>query len=127
MDRYHVVVSRGGKFWFVQVRDLPMGMTQARRIAEVEPMARDLIASLLDIPPDSFELTIRFEGDLADHAAVAIEARAAARAATERAEAEAREAARYLVDQGLAVRDAAALLQVSPGWVSVLTRGGKAA
>lgn len=127
MDRYRVVVSRSGKFWFVQVTDLPMGMTQARRIADVEPMARDLIASLLDIPPDSFELTIRFEGDLADHAAVAIEARAAARAAAERAEADTREAARYLIGQGLAVRDAAALLQVSPGWVSVLTRADDAA
>jgi hypothetical protein len=127
VDRYRVNVSRSGKFWFVQVPDVPMGMTQARRIAEVQPMARDLIASLLDIPPDSFELAIRFEGDLADHAAVAIEARALARAAAERAEAESREAARYLVDQGLAVRDVAALLQVSPGWVSVLTREGKVA
>jgi hypothetical protein len=35
-------------------------VTQARRPEEVEPMARDAVALLLEVPEDSFDLDIRY-------------------------------------------------------------------
>lgn len=59
---YAATVTRAGAYWHVAIADVPMGYTQARRLAEVEPMARDLIATLLDVPADSFALVVHYEG-----------------------------------------------------------------
>ena len=49
-------VERDGRFWLIEVDGV--GMTQALSVEEIEPMARDLVALFLDIPADSFDLTI---------------------------------------------------------------------
>ena len=47
----------GGLFWSVRVPAIER-TTQARTLAELEPMTRDLIAVMEDVPPGSFELTV---------------------------------------------------------------------
>ncbi len=49
-------VERDGRFWLIEVDGV--GMTQALSVEEIEPIARDLVALFLDIPADSFDLTI---------------------------------------------------------------------
>jgi hypothetical protein len=60
MNTYTVRVNREGKWWMVRVPDLG-AITQARRLGEVEEMARSLIAITLDVPEDSFGLRVELE------------------------------------------------------------------
>jgi hypothetical protein len=48
VDRYQVEVTRDGRWWMISVPEID-GLTQARRLAEVEQMARELIAVTLDV------------------------------------------------------------------------------
>ena len=54
---YHASVERDGRFWLIRVTEIDR-VTQARSIEEIEPMVRDLIATHLDIEPDSFEVRL---------------------------------------------------------------------
>lgn len=121
---YAAAVSRDGRFWLIAVtRDgVTFGLTQARKLGEVEPMARDLIATILDEPADAVPLTITFASEIAELTTPVFAARANAETAKGRAEDATRAAARQLLDKGVSVRDAATLLGVSASWVSVLTR-----
>jgi hypothetical protein len=62
--------ERDGRWWLVRVPGV--GITQARRLSEVEPMARDLIATVLDVAADSFEVRVVNAGE-ADIVALAAE------------------------------------------------------
>jgi predicted RNase H-like HicB family nuclease len=55
MNTYHAVATRDGKYWLVHVPELGQ-YTQARTLAEVEPMARELISLVLEVPADSFQV-----------------------------------------------------------------------
>lgn len=57
MRTYRAEVTRDGEFWSVRVPEIGR-TTQARTPGEIEPMARDLIAVMEDIPADSFGLEI---------------------------------------------------------------------
>lgn len=57
MDRYTAHVTRDGGFWLIHVPEIDHA-TQARCRGEIEPMARDLIAIMAEVEPDSFELDI---------------------------------------------------------------------
>jgi len=56
---YMVEARRSGRWWAIAVPDLPGIFSQARRLADVEPMARDAIAAVLDVAPRSFGIVIR--------------------------------------------------------------------
>jgi hypothetical protein len=56
---YRAEVSRDGEFWRIRVPEVDRS-TQARDEDEIEPMARDLIAIMDDVPADSFALTVTF-------------------------------------------------------------------
>jgi hypothetical protein len=62
MDRYRVEVTREGRWWLISVPEIDE-LTQARRLAEVEKMARDLIAITLDIRLSEVAVDITF-GDI---------------------------------------------------------------
>jgi hypothetical protein len=114
MDTYHAHVERGDRYWLVRVREVDR-WTQARRLREVEEMARDLVAVMLDVDADSFQLDVTY--DLPDSVrrrlAEADRLRQESDAAKSAAAAESRAAARELVESGLSLRDTAQLLGLS--------------
>lgn len=114
MSRYTANVTRDGRFWLIGVPEIDRH-TQARNLAEIEPMARDLIAIMEEIEPDSFELdvTITMPSAIAAHLARAAELRVAEAAARVEAAAEVRTAAVALKDAGIPLRDLGKLLGVS--------------
>jgi len=111
---YHAEVERDGKFWLIHVPEAGR-WTQARNVREIEPMARDLIAIMDEVPPDSFELDVHIT--LPDDVRRELEESAALREQAARAQARAarlsRAAARRLHAQGVPLRDIGKVLGVS--------------
>lgn len=58
MTVYDVNIERDGKWWAISVPELPGAFSQARTRDEVAEMARDVIALYLDVPHDSFVVSI---------------------------------------------------------------------
>src|SRR6266542_4230663 len=114
MDTYHARVERGDRYWLVRVHEVDR-WTQARHLREVEEMARDLVAVMLEVDPNSFQLEVTYElpDSVQRHLAEADRLRRQSDAAKSAAAAESRAAARELVESGLPLRDAAQLLGVS--------------
>jgi hypothetical protein len=119
---YRVIVERWGKWWTVEVPDVPGGHSQARRLDQVEATARELIAFQLELPDSKIseiELTleIRLPADLAAEVdAARREAEAAKReaeAARKRERAALERAARRLTGASLTQREAAKVLGLS--------------
>jgi hypothetical protein len=118
---YRVDAERRGDWWTLTSPDAPGAVSQVRRLSQADEHAREAIAFVLDIDPDSFDLHIvpRLTPALADQLA-------AARSATEEAADAARRAAdqqrkiiqELAMTQGLNGREIAALLGVSPQRVS---------
>lgn len=114
MTTYQAKASRDGKYWLVYVPEIDKH-TQARSLGEVEPMARDLIATWLDIEPDSFAVTPQVElpAEATRHLEQAAKYRMEAAEAQAEAAREYRFAALSLREKGLTVRDVGAALGVS--------------
>jgi hypothetical protein len=116
---YSVVAERDGAWWAIEVTiGLPKNrvvFTQARRINDIDAMARDAIALLLEVAPDSFDLAIqhRLPTGLQQH--LDLYSRAEELDTVVRSEsADARSrAAAGLVAAGLTFREAGNLLGVS--------------
>ncbi|MGH3935005.1 MAG: hypothetical protein ACRDS1_08525 [Pseudonocardiaceae bacterium] len=89
--------------------------TQARTLREVEPMTRDLVATMAGAAPDSFDLTtdITLPDEVTTHLKHAEQLREQSRQAQASAAAEVRQAARLLAEQGMSLRDVGAALGVS--------------
>jgi len=114
MTTYHARVVRGDVFWLVHVPEIDH-YTQARNLGEVESMARDLIAVIKEIDPQSFTLEVSVE--LPDEVTVHLKRSQALRQESDRtkhlAAQEVRVAAKELRERGLTVRDIGAALAVS--------------
>lgn len=111
---YEVTVSHGERYWLVEVPAIGH-VTQARNLAEVEPMARDLIAVMLEVEPGSIQLTTTIElpETVTTHLARSAHLREEAGRVQSQAAQEVRLAARALRDSGLTVRDIGRALDVS--------------
>lgn len=59
--RFKVSVKQDGTLWFIQIPSHENIFTQARSIEEIEPMTRDVISLMLNIPADSFEIELSFD------------------------------------------------------------------
>ena len=76
--RYEIVAERDGHRWFLQVPELPGVFSQVRRLDQAADMARDAIASFLDIASDGFDVQVvpvlddRLEEDLGRLAALRV-------------------------------------------------------
>jgi hypothetical protein len=57
MKTYDVTVTREGKWWMIDVPAVD-GLTQARRLAEIQDMAVSLIAITLDVPSSQVGVNI---------------------------------------------------------------------
>jgi hypothetical protein len=111
---YHAQVDRDGKVWRICVPEVAR-TTQARTLREVEPMARDLIAIMDNVPADSFGLDVilTLPADVQAELDRSAELREqAARSQTQAAQL-ARRAARRLRDEGLPLQDVGKALGVS--------------
>lgn len=110
---YEVRVRRDGRFWLVEIPSLD-GMTQARRLDEVDAMAREYIALVTD---DESPVELDVHVELPDDVRALVAHVAALREEAERmqrqATAEAVEAAVRLKDDGLTVREVGRALGVS--------------
>ena len=123
---YKVTAVRSGRWWAIQAPELKGVHSQARRLDQVDSMAREAIALMLQVPEDSFDLTI--EPDLASLGGLqaAIEDALKAREASEHAQDQASTAMRHAVGEirslGYTARDAGMLLGVSNQRISQIER-----
>jgi hypothetical protein len=112
---YAVDVRRSGRWWAIAVPELRGVFSQARRLADVEPMARGAIAAVLDVPPRSCDVVLRPNlGDRLERlVSEARESRAAAHEAQFAAADRSVRAIRSLQKAGVPLRDAGELLGIS--------------
>lgn len=122
MDTYTAQVRRAESVWLVYVPEVDR-TTQARNVAEIEPMARDLVAVMRDVEPGSFELRTEIElpASVRAHLDAVEQARAVEAEARERGASELRAAATDLKHAGMSLREVGALLGVSHQRASQLT------
>jgi predicted RNase H-like HicB family nuclease/predicted XRE-type DNA-binding protein len=122
---YTARARRSGRWWAIDVPELPGVYSQARRLDRVEPMARDAIALFLDVDPATFD--VRVETNLPSDLRRDVDAVGRLRAEADRLQAESSGAMRRLTHEllgrGLSVRDAAEILGISHQRVSQLVRG----
>lgn len=111
---YVATAERAGKSWHIEVPAIDR-VTQGRWASEVEVMARDLIASHLDVPIEDVAVDIEWKlpGDASSHVARAAELRAEAAAANAASAHESRLAARALHGSGLGSTEIGTVLGVS--------------
>jgi predicted RNase H-like HicB family nuclease len=112
---YRAVAERDGAWWAIRVPELRGVYSQARRLADVEAMARDAIALMLDVEPNSFDVSVEsvLDSDAAELVEQALAGRLEAERAARRASAQLRVAVDRLAASGLTVRDIAHILGLS--------------
>lgn len=124
MREYSIEVEREGRWWMIRVPEIN-GITQARRIGEIEDMARSLIAISTGAPAAEVAVRVARIGipggrDIASVAEHVRQLRSDAAGAEARAVRESGEFAIMLTAAGIPVRDTAALIGISPQRVSQL-------
>jgi len=114
---YTAVCDRAGDWWVIQVDPAPRKhvVTQARRLGQIDRTARDAVALLLQVAPDSFDLVvdIRLPGSVRQLIDRATELRKEAALASEAAAQAMTDAARALLGGGLTMREAGQVLGLS--------------
>ena len=113
---YRISAERTDRgWWVVRVLDMRHVVTQARKASEIEEMARDVIALLEEVPPDSFDIEVvhQIGGGLDNEIAEVRRLRREADDLTARSRAATADAARHLRDAGLSVREIGALLGIA--------------
>jgi DNA-binding CsgD family transcriptional regulator len=124
---YRVVVTREDGHWLADVPELQGAHTYARNLPALDQAVREVIVLAADLPDEAMpELVIDYDYHTGDPEldTTAVEVRRLRRQAYElaaTAAAQTEQAAIRLVARGLSVRDAAALLGISPQRVSQLT------
>src|ERR1019366_2533676 len=111
---YRADVERDGRFWHIRVPEVGRS-TQARHVRDIEPMARDLIAVMEDVPADSFlvDVDIALPDEVRKDLDLSADLRQQAATSQHAAAELTRHAARRLHDDGLTLRDIGKLLDVS--------------
>lgn len=126
MYEYKIEIVRDGRWWMVHVPEID-GVTQARRLAEAETMAREYIALDQGVPYDEIKVetaSIRMAEpefrELLEGARDIKDLREKAAALDRQATRDAHEYVHWLTTYGVPVRDIATLLEISPQRVSQL-------
>ncbi len=125
-ETYTVLAEPSGSWWAITIAELRGVFTQARRLENVEHMARDAIALLLDVPADSFDIDIRqvLDPEVAQAVDEAISARSEAADRRRVAALKSREAVRLLDQRGLPQRDIGRILHLSHQRVAQILASG---
>lgn len=125
---YDIEVTRDGRWWMVSIPAID-GLTQARRLDEVEEMARSYIALDTDVPLSTVgigQVVVEVGGeDLHKHMEELAALRAEAEAAQARVAERARELAIELAERDVPTRDIGSMLGVSHQRVSQLTASAR--
>jgi predicted RNase H-like HicB family nuclease len=116
---YTVTCRRVGGWWAISVTELKGVHSQTHRLDQVEAMAREAIALMLDVAPDSFDIDV--VPQVPAPVTRAVKARASAQAAEQAAEAATQQAVQTLLGNGYTVRDVGALLGLSPQRISQIS------
>ena len=125
---YIATARRSGDWWAIEVPGVEGVHSQARRLDQVDSMAREAIALMLDVPEDSFDLILMPELDNEVTVLLGEVARAKGhlRDAEGQVAAMLRMTAEKLTKQrGLTTRDAGKVMGVSFQRISQLTSGGE--
>ena len=114
---YDVDVTREGRWWMIAIPAID-GLAQARRVSEIEGMARSLIAVTLDVPLSGVVLgrvsiAVGDFGDVSEDVALVSHLKEEAATAEALAAKHQRVVAQGLVAVGVPLRDVGALLGVS--------------
>lgn len=116
MRTYDVNVNREGKWWMVSIPEIE-GLTQARRLAEAETMAREYISLSLDTPIDDVGVRLTVENidriDVASALAQIQRDREQAAVLEADARSGAEELARRLATANVPVRDIGTMMGIS--------------
>lgn len=81
MKTYTVRATRSGNWWAIDAPEVPGVHSQARRLDQVEAMAREALALVLEVDEDSFDLVV--DPVLPDEAQRIVDALNASRAAAD--------------------------------------------
>lgn len=116
MKTFMVTARRAGKWWALEVPEVPGVFSQVRRLDQAEAMARDALATMLDVAPDSFG--VKVEPALDDAAREVLDALARAKKELARVQRDAALAAQRAAvvltrDDGLSMRDAGEVMNLS--------------
>jgi predicted RNase H-like HicB family nuclease len=115
--RYLVRAVRSGRWWAIDVPELPGVLSQARRLDQVESMAREVIALMLNVPEDSFDVSVEPDldslGGVREPILAALRERERASAAQDAASSAMRHAVSEVRASGYTSRDAGLLLGIS--------------
>lgn len=111
---------RSGKWWAIEVPELPGLFTQVRRLDQVAEMAEDAAILLGRVGPFEIEVIPVLADDLEAEIKAARGLATEARTLQRRAATTSREVVERLRSEGLTVRDVATVLAISPQRVSQL-------
>jgi predicted RNase H-like HicB family nuclease len=130
MWTYRATATRDGRWWFIRVPHEPGLYTQVLRLDHAEAMLREVIALMLEVPEDSFDVVVEPDLDSLGDLRALIEAsrlrRREATLAQEAASRTTRDAVNRLRASGLTSRDVGTLLGVSVQRVSQVERKASA-
>lgn len=123
---YEVTAARHSRWWVIEVPYLAAVHSQARRLDQVESMAREAIEFHLQARGDSFDVTVTIDtaslGSLETTIEDAMRARKAAEHAQQQASAALRRAVLDIRNAGFTARDAGMLLGLSNQRISQIER-----
>lgn len=123
MSTYRVTARRVGEWWALEVPDLPGVFSQAKRLDAAEDAAREAIALMLDVEPDTLSIIIEPQLTQEEQAVLrAAEEARKARAQAEENERRAMQQAASTLTRNLSQRDAGRVLGVSFQRVSQLLK-----
>ncbi|KQS08279.1 hypothetical protein ASG04_14315 [Curtobacterium sp. Leaf183] len=115
MAVYQARAHREGRWWAIDIPSVDAA-TQARRVTDVEWMARECVALTLDVPEDDVEIDVHFvlPDDARAKWEVSRQKAEAARSEAAEAASLAREVVRAMRADGYTYAETASLLGVSP-------------
>lgn len=116
MKTYTVRAQRSGKWWALEVLEVPGAFSQVRRLDQAEAMARDAIATMLNVDAASFAVEV--VPDCPPDVVALLESVRRVKEALEQAQRDASEivhqaAVTLTRDDGLSMRDAGRLIGIS--------------
>ena len=119
---YEVRAIRSGRWWTLEADDVPRARSQTRRLDQAELMIREALAMVLDVEPDSFDVTIRpvLEPELDELVNNVVKARDNAAVARTYASDILRELVETAARDGYTVRDIAEIAGVSHQYAAKL-------